>query len=313
MERAALERDWLYNNSLTAFVGALLMLLARYLSDSDIDRDVGASSIQWTHSVVDSISPHLNFLHLPLSAILFVLAFTLFVASTFRTSPFWALRTARWFSPLAPIFVWVGLFTAWLPLSGDLFTSEPHLGAVTFYVGFLFLVLMSVRPLIVMRLMSSDKVAEAGETDVSIKTKRRIRDRLHERWRSFMFPYGKKRTVNPLKWRPLERVIISTQGIAVITVIISLAAQSASVWPSWVPFSPQILALISASLTSLIVMGVLWHTVSAGDLPLTNRRGHYVRQVVQAMELEKEGAEMDWENIDSRGGIPFKKVPPNWR
>ena len=29
MDRSELQRDWLYNNSLTAFVGALLMLLAR--------------------------------------------------------------------------------------------------------------------------------------------------------------------------------------------------------------------------------------------------------------------------------------------
>ena len=146
MERPELVRDWLYNNSLTAFVGALLMLLARSLSDKDINRDAASSSIQWTYPILDSVSPHLSFLHLPLSAILFVLAFALFVASTMRISPTWAILIGKWVSLLSPIFVWVGLLTAWLPLTGDLFTTEPLLGAVTFYVGFLFLVLMSVRP-----------------------------------------------------------------------------------------------------------------------------------------------------------------------
>lgn len=207
MERTALERDWLYNNSLTAFVGALLMLLARYLSGSDADRAPGPSSIQWTDPVVDLVSSHLTFLHLPLSAILFVLAFTLFAASTFRKSPSWAIRTANWFSPLSPVFVWVGLFTAWLPLSGDLFTNEPHLGAATFYVGFLFLVLMSARPLIVMRLVSSNKIPVAGEADVSKKTEWKSRKWLCERLRATTLPYFKRPPRNPLKWRMLERVI----------------------------------------------------------------------------------------------------------
>ena len=139
MERAELVRDWLFNNSLTAFVGALLMLLARHLSDKDIDRDAASASIQWTYPILDSVSPHLTFLHLPLSALLFMLAFALFVASTLRISPSWAILIGKRFSLLSPIFVWVGLLTAWLPLTGDLFTTEPLLGAVTFYVGFCFI------------------------------------------------------------------------------------------------------------------------------------------------------------------------------
>ena len=108
MERAELVRDWLFNNSLTAFVGALLMLLARHLSDKDIDRDAASASIQWTYPILDSVSPHLTFLHLPLSALLFMLAFALFVASTLRISPSWAILIGKRFSLLSPIFVWVG-------------------------------------------------------------------------------------------------------------------------------------------------------------------------------------------------------------
>lgn len=167
MERADLVRDWLYNNSLTAFVGSLLMLLARSLSDEDIDRDAASSSIQWTYPILDSVSPHLTFLHLPLGAILFVLAFALFVASMLRTSPSWAILIGKRVSPLSPLFVWVGIFTAWLPLTGDLFTTEPLFGAVTFYVGFLFLVLMSIRPLIIMCVITSNKAAVTEESELS--------------------------------------------------------------------------------------------------------------------------------------------------
>ena len=207
MERSELERDWLYSSSLTAFVGALLMLLARHLSNNESDAGAGPTSSQWTDLIVDSVAPHLTFLHLPLSAILFLLAFTLFVASTFRESPSWAIRAAKWFSPLSPLFVWVGLFTAWLPLSGDLLTTEPHLGAITFYIGFLFLVLMSVRPILVMRLVSWNKVPVAEETEGSGKREGKIREWLYKRWRALMFPVGRKRTVNLLKWTTIKGVI----------------------------------------------------------------------------------------------------------
>ena len=131
-------------------------------------------------------------------------------------------------------------------------------------------------------------------------------------WLGFMFPYGIKRNVNPMKWRPIELVIVLIQCLTVAMAITSLMSEALNVWPCWMPLSSAILSLISTSLIAIIVLALVWHTVSAGDLPLTNRRAHYIRQVVQAMELEKQGAVMDWENIDPRGGIPFKKPPPGW-
>ena len=314
MDRSELQRDWLYNNSLTVFVGALLMLLARHihLSNEGVTRAVEPSSIRWAYTIQDWVAPHLSPLHLPLSAILFVIAFTLLAASTWRKTPVWAAQVASWISFLTPIFVWVGLFTAWLPLVGNLFTSDPYVGVVVFYVGFLFLVLISVRPIIVMRLNGSNNTPVTRENGKSNGTENELRKRLRDLRTAIMYPYGTRRTINPFKWRPVERIIVLTQAIALITIIVSLVAKSASIWPSWMPVSPEILALISASLTSLVLMGVLWHTVSAGDLPLTNRRAHYVRQVVDAMEFEKQGAEMDWDKVGPNGGIPFKKVPPSW-
>ena len=161
MDRSQLQRDWLYNNSLTAFVGALLMLLARHihLSDEGVARSVEPSSIQWAYSLQDWVAPHLSPLHLPLSAILFVIAFALLVASVWRKSPVWAVQGGIWISFLSPIFIWVGLFTAWLPLVGNLFASDPYVGVVAFYVGFLFLALISLRSIVVMRLNRSSNTA----------------------------------------------------------------------------------------------------------------------------------------------------------
>ena len=314
MDPSGLQRDWLYNNSLTAFVGALLILLARHIhiSDEGVARGVEPSSIQWAYSIQDWVAPHLSPLHLPLSAILFVIAFALLAASTWRKSPVWVVRVGIWISFLTPIFIWVGIFTAWLPLVGNLFTSDPYVGVVVFYVGFLFLVLISLRPIVGMRLDRSNNTPVIRENGESDRTENGLRKRLRDLRIAVMYPYGTRRSINPFKWRRVERIIVFAQGIALITIIVSLVATSASIWPSWMPVSPELLALISASLTSLVLMGVLWHTVSAGDLPLTNRRAHYIRQVVQAMELEKQGAEMDWENVSPDGGIPFKKVPPNW-
>ena len=314
MDLSALQRDWLYNNALTAFVGALLILLARHIhiSDEGVVRGAEPSSIQWANFIQDWVAPHLSPLHLPLSATLFVIAFVLFAASTWRKSPVWAAQLGLWISVLTPIFIWVGIFTAWLPLVGNLFTSDPYVGVVVFYVGFLFLALISLRPLLVMRLNKSNDTPVTRDDGLSLETENGLRKRLRDLRTAFMYPYGTRRTFNPFNWRPVERIILLTQGVALITVIVSLVAKSASVWPSWMPVSPEILALISASLTSLVLMSVLWHLVSAGDLPLTNRRAHYIRQVVDAMEFEKQGAEMDWENVNPNGGIPFKRMPPGW-
>ena len=67
-----------------------------------------------------------------------------------------------------------------------------------------------------------------------------------------------------------------------------------------------------SSLTHPLPLSSRRPSVSFGGFGLTNRRAHYIRQVVQAMELEKQGAEMDWESVSPNGGIPFKKVPPGW-
>ena len=58
---------------------------------------------------------------------------------------------------------------------------------------------------------------------------------------------------------------------------------------------------------------LLWYAfdlISAGESPLTNRSAHNIRQVVNAIEMEKEGVTFDWDNIDERGGIPSDMT--NW-
>ena len=159
MDRSELQRDWLYNNSLTAFVGALLMLLARHihLSDEGAAGAAEPSLIRWAYSIQECVTPYLSWLHLPFSAILFVIAAVLLTASMWRRTPVWTTQVGIWISFLTPVFVWVGLFTAWLPLVGDLFTSDPYVGDIVFCVGFLFLVLISVRPIVVMCLNGSKR------------------------------------------------------------------------------------------------------------------------------------------------------------
>lgn len=203
MDRPELQRDWLYNNSLTAFVGALLMLLARHIhiSEQGVARGVDPPSIRWAYALQDWVAPHLSALHLPLSTTLFLIAFTLLAASTWRKTPVWAAQLGVLISLLAPIFVWVGLFTAWLPLVGDLFTSDPHVGVVVFYVGFSFLVLISVRPIIVRRLNESSNNPVARGNVKSDETENGLRKRLRD---------------------------LRTSIIAMTTFIFSLAAKSAS-------------------------------------------------------------------------------------
>lgn len=168
LDPSELQRDWLYNNSLTAFVGALLILLARHihLSDEGVARVVEPSSVQWAYSISDCVAPYLSPLHLPLSAILFVAAFSLLAASIWRKTPAWAAQAGKWISLLSPIIGWVGLFTAWLPMVGDLLTSDPDVGVIVFYVGFLFLVLISVRS-IVMLLNRPNNTPATGENGKS--------------------------------------------------------------------------------------------------------------------------------------------------
>ena len=146
----ALERDSLYNTSLTAFLGALLMLLARNVSYEDSETNFEWPVIQRISEGQDWVSPHLSSLHLPLSAILLVIAFTLLVFAMFPRYPRWALPLSEWFSLLTPMFAWVGLLISLLPLVGDLFPVEPHLGVFVLCVAFVFLVLITARAFFVL-------------------------------------------------------------------------------------------------------------------------------------------------------------------
>ena len=120
---------------------------------------------------------------------------------------------------------------------------------------------------------------------------------LEERWRNFSYPYGWKRTFSPAKWEFSARILVLGEFLAV-------AAATASVWVSgW----PVIAAAIIGSST------LLWYAldlVSKGEAPLTNRSAHVIRQVISALEMEKEGVAFDWEKIDRRGGIPADMT--NW-
>lgn len=120
--------------------------------------------------------------------------------------------------------------------------------------------------------------------------KQQLKAFLKERWRNFAYPYGWKRTFSPAKWEFSAKILILGE-------ILAVAAAIASVWISeW----PMIAAAIIGSST------LLWYAldlVSKGEAPLTNRSAHTIRQVISAVEMEKQGAAFDWENIDRRGGI----------
>ena len=126
----------------------------------------------------------------------------------------------------------------------------------------------------------------------------RVRGWFKERWRKFTYPYGRKRMLSPRQWEWRDRILVIGELLAVLA---SLAAIPVEAFRS--SYGPWL--VIGATIIG--TSALLWYAfdlISAGEMPLTNRSAHRIRQVISAVELEKEGVVFDWENIDERGGIP---------
>ena len=123
-------------------------------------------------------------------------------------------------------------------------------------------------------------------------------------WKNFMHPHGRRRTLNPSKWEWRDRILVFGELLAVGAAIAAIPVELYK-WP----FAPWL--IIGATIVG--TSALLWYAfdlISVGELPLTNQTAHKVRQVVSAMEMEKQGAVYNWENIDERGGIPVDLA--NW-
>ena len=114
----------------------------------------------------------------------------------------------------------------------------------------------------------------------------------------FMYPYSTKRMLAPWRWAWRDRILVLGETLAFGAAVAAIPIELLK-WH----FAPWL--LIGATVAGTAAL--LWYAfdlISLGERPLTNRSAHNVRQVVSAMEMEKEGAVFDWENIDQRGGIP---------
>ncbi|MYB46029.1 MAG: hypothetical protein F4X74_14000 [Acidimicrobiia bacterium] len=122
---------------------------------------------------------------------------------------------------------------------------------------------------------------------------------LKQRWRKFTHPYGRKRTFDPREWDWRDKVLVFGELLAVLAAIAAIPVELFN----WA-FAPWL--VISATIIG--TSALLWYAfdlISVGEMPLTNRSAHKIRQVISAIEMEKEGAVFDWDNIDERGGIPM--------
>ena len=123
---------------------------------------------------------------------------------------------------------------------------------------------------------------------------------IRARWKKFVWPHGNRRQFSPKKWKFIDKVLIVGEFLA-------LSAATASVWISGWPIVAA--AMIGSS-------ALLWYAfdlVSKGETPLTSKSSYAIRQVFGAVELERQGATFDWDNIDEDGGIPLdtESCPPD--
>ena len=140
----------------------------------------------------------------------------------------------------------------------------------------------------------------------------RIRHLLKERKTRFLYPYGTKRTFNPLKWEWRDRILVIGELIAVLAAIAAIPVEL-SEWT----YGPWFVIAATIIGTAALV----WYAfdlVSIGETPLTSRMAHRIRTVVYAMEMEQQGVVFDWEGITEDGLIPqdignWSKLTPEGR
>ena len=120
-----------------------------------------------------------------------------------------------------------------------------------------------------------------------------------ERWNQFKHPHGRQRKINPLQWNWRDRILVMGELVAFVTAIATIPVELILKWEQ----AP--LLLIGATIIGTAAL--LWYAfdlISAGEMPLTSENAHTIKQVISAMEMEKEGATFEWDNIDPDGGIP---------
>lgn len=125
-----------------------------------------------------------------------------------------------------------------------------------------------------------------------------LKERLKERWRKFVYPYGSRRMFSPRQWEWRDRILVVGELLAVLAAIAAIPVEL-SEWNHgpWLVIAATIIG----------TSALLWYAydlISAGEMPLTTRSAHRIRQVITAVEMEKEGAVFYWDNINKDGGIP---------
>lgn len=118
-------------------------------------------------------------------------------------------------------------------------------------------------------------------------------------WMAFMYPHGTRRQLNPRAWYTRDRILVAGELLAVSAAVAAIAVELTD-WPhaAWL--------IIAATIVGTCAL--LWYAldlITVGEMPLTNRSAHTIRQVIEAVEMEKRGVRFDWERIDRRGGIPI--------
>lgn len=127
---------------------------------------------------------------------------------------------------------------------------------------------------------------------------------MREAWRRFLYPYGRKRDFNPVGWEWRDRILILGELLAFSAAIAAVPVEL-SRWT----FAPWL--VIAAAIVGTAAL--LWYAfdlISAGESPLTDRSAHKIRQVISAVEMERQGAAFNWERIGHDGGIPADLT--NW-
>ena len=102
MGKDALKKDWLANNALLAFVGALLMGQAWQASE-------GTYRIFFVLTVPD----YSEYVVLAIIALLFLLSVFLALGALFQRIGRYAFRSRDTFSPVLDIFVWLAFTLSW--------------------------------------------------------------------------------------------------------------------------------------------------------------------------------------------------------
>lgn len=124
------------------------------------------------------------------------------------------------------------------------------------------------------------------------------RGHLDKPWRAFMYPYGRKRQFSPRGWALRDKVLVFGELSAVAGAVGAIPIELAE-WPH----APWL--IIAATIIGTCAL--LWYAldlISVGEMPLTNRSAHTIRQVINAVEMEKQGAVFEWEAIQPDSGIP---------